>query len=67
MNKILLIIQREYLTRVRNKTFLISTFMLPLVMVLFIAGSVFFAVKGRQQMHIAVMNDPGFFEKNFLV
>lgn len=65
MNKILLIIQREYLTRVRNKTFLISTFMLPLVMVLFIAGSVFFAVKGRQQMHIAVMNDPGFFEKNF--
>lgn len=64
MNKIILIIKREYITRVRNKTFLISTFMLPLMMVLFIAGSVFFAVKGKQVLHLAVLNDPGFFEKN---
>lgn len=64
MQKIWLIIQREYITRVRNKTFLLSTFLFPLIMVLFIAGSVFFAVTGRQQLKLAVVNDPGFFAKN---
>lgn len=64
MNKIWLIIKREYIVRVRNKTFLLSTFLLPLVMVLFIVGSVFFAIKGRQQVKLAVLNDPGFYAKN---
>jgi len=45
MNKILIIIRREYITRVRNKTFLLSTILLPLMIVLFIGGSVFFAAK----------------------
>lgn len=45
MNKILIIIQREYLTRVRNKTFLLSTFLLPLVMLLFIFGSAYLGAK----------------------
>ncbi len=31
MNKIWLIIQREYLTRVRNKTFVITTILVPLL------------------------------------
>ena len=47
MKKILLIIQREYLSRVRNKTFLLSTFLLPIMMILFIAGSVFFFPEGQ--------------------
>lgn len=64
MSKIWIIIQREYLTRVRNKTFLLSTFLLPLVMVLFIAGSTFFAIKSREKQKIAVVNDPGYFKAN---
>jgi ABC-2 type transport system permease protein len=64
MNKIGLIIQREYLTRVRNKTFLLSTFMLPVVMILFIVGSTFFAIKSREKRKVAVVNDPGFFKNN---
>jgi ABC-2 type transport system permease protein len=64
MNKIGLIIQREYLTRVRNKTFILSTFMLPIVMILFIVGSTFFAIKSREKRKIAVVNDPGFFKTN---
>ena len=36
MNKIWLIARREYTTRVRNKTFLLSTFLLPLVIIIFI-------------------------------
>ena len=64
MNKIWIIIQREYLTRVRNKTFLLSTFLLPLVMVLFLFGSTWFAIRSREQHRIAVVNDPGFFKAN---
>lgn len=62
MNKIFIIIQREYLTRVRNKTFLLSTFMLPVVFIIFIAGSTFFAVTSKEKKTIAVLNDPGFFK-----
>src|SRR6478735_5337207 len=54
MNKIWLVIKREYLTRVRNKTFLLSTILLPLVMVLFISGSIFFAAKSEGKKKIAV-------------
>lgn len=62
MSKIGLIIKREYLTRVRNKTFILSTFLLPLMMILFIAGSVFFAIRSREKQKIAVVNDPGWYQ-----
>ena len=65
MNKIWLIIKREYLTRVRNKTFLLSTFLLPIVMILFIFGSAFFAMSSKDKLKkIAVINDPGMFKIN---
>ncbi len=65
MNKIWLIIKREYLTRVRNKTFLLSTFLLPIAMMLFIFGSAFFAMSAKEKMKkIAVINDPGMFKVN---
>ncbi|MFT3683149.1 MAG: ABC transporter permease [Ferruginibacter sp.] len=65
MNKISLIIKREYVTRVRNKTFLLSTFLLPIVMILFIFGSVFFAMSSKDtKKKIAVVNDPGYFKNN---
>jgi ABC-2 type transport system permease protein len=63
MGKIGIIIQREYLTRVRNKTFLLSTFLLPLVMILFFAGSTYFAVRSVETQKVAVANDDGFFSK----
>jgi ABC-2 type transport system permease protein len=62
MNKIGLIIRREYITRVRNKTFLLSTFLLPLMIVLFIAGTVFLALKGRTNHRIAVSDENGYFK-----
>ena len=63
MNKIWLVIKREYITRVRNKTFLLSTILLPLVMVLFIAGSVFFAARPEGKKKIAVEDRTGELEK----
>lgn len=44
MNKILLIIQREYLSRVKKKTFLLTTFLVPLFFIGMYVG-VFFLTK----------------------
>jgi ABC-2 type transport system permease protein len=61
MSKVGLIIKREYITRVRNKTFLLSTFLLPVVLLLFIFGSAFLAAKSAEkQKKIAVINGPDF-------
>lgn len=58
----MLIVKREYVTRVRNKTFLLSTFLLPIVMMLFIFGSAYFAMSSKEKFKkIAVINDPGMF------
>ncbi|RYE12566.1 MAG: hypothetical protein EOP45_22625, partial [Sphingobacteriaceae bacterium] len=65
MNKIGLIFKREYLTRVRNKTFLLSTFLLPLVFIGFIFGATFLAIKGSTNYKIAVYDPTNFF-KGFL-
>ncbi|HET9056571.1 MAG TPA: ABC transporter permease [Chitinophagaceae bacterium] len=64
MNKIWLIIKREYITRVRNRTFLISTFLLPIVIILLIFGSVFIAVSSKSKIKVAVANDTGFLKNN---
>ena len=64
MNKTWIIIKREYLSRVKKKTFLLSTFLFPIVLILFIAGSVFFAVQARENYTVAVPNDPGYFRQN---
>src|SRR6185503_11809348 len=63
MNKIWLVIKREYLTRVRNKTFLLSTILLPVVIVLFITGVVFFAAKPEGKRRIAVLDKTGELQK----
>ena len=47
MNKTWLIIKREYITRVRNKTFIISTFLTPLFFVGLIAAIIYIFPKGN--------------------
>src|SRR5258708_16924165 len=63
MSKIWLITKREYLTRVRNRTFLLSTFLLPLMIVLFIAGSIFLSLQGKTRHRIAVIDANGYFRE----
>ena len=62
MSKMWLITRREYLTRVRNKTFLLSTFLLPVVFILFIAGAVLIQLKTKSHNRIAVLDANGFFK-----
>jgi ABC-2 type transport system permease protein len=64
MNKILIIFQKEYLTRVRNKTFIISTFLLPIVIALFLVAIVYFSIHNSEKNTIAVNDASGAFVNN---
>jgi ABC-2 type transport system permease protein len=61
MSKIRLIMRREYLTRVRNRTFLLSTFLFPLVIILFMVGSVLIATQTHTRHRIVVIDANGYF------
>src|SRR6266513_4133783 len=65
MNKIWLVIKREYLTRVRNKTFILSTILLPLFFIGFIAASAYFSIKSEERQKIAVEDNNGIFKNSF--
>ena len=65
MSKVWLIIKREYLTRVRNKTFILSTILLPLFFIGFIAASAYFSIKSLDNQTIAVKDNNGLFKNNF--
>jgi ABC-2 type transport system permease protein len=63
MNKVILIIQREYITRVKNKRFLLMTFLMPVIFIVFIGGSAYFAATSKEENTIAIVNDPGFLKE----
>jgi len=65
MSKIWLIIKREYLTRVRNKTFIISTIMLPLFFMGFIVAAAYFSIQSESKQTIAVNDHNGIFKNSF--
>ncbi len=58
MNKILLIIKREYLSRVKKKSFLIMTFLTPLIIAGFYGLIIYFSYKGISDKtdKVAVVN-----------
>jgi ABC-2 type transport system permease protein len=64
MNKIWLIIKREYTTRVRNKTFILSTILTPLGFVAVIAAVILITVKNVRQEKIAVVDAQGILKSN---
>ena len=58
MEKLWLIIQREYLTRVKKKSFLLATFLTPLAFgVFFIVIGFIFSYEGGETLHIAVVDE----------
>lgn len=65
MNKIWLVIKREYLTRVKNKTFILSTILLPLFFIGFIVASAYFGIKSVEHQKIAVEDNNGIFKSSF--
>ncbi|MDQ6814989.1 MAG: hypothetical protein M3040_14735, partial [Bacteroidota bacterium] len=59
MNKILLVIQREYLVRVRNRTFILSTILTPLLFAGLITTVTYISVKNLDKEKIAVIDNTG--------
>ena len=66
MHKIWLIIKREYLTRVRKKTFIISTLLFPILWIALIFGMGYIAKESVQNLKIAVIDNSGYFSEERL-
>ncbi|MGN6402575.1 MAG: ABC transporter permease [Flavisolibacter sp.] len=64
MNKTALIIKREYLTRVRKKTFILSTILTPLLFAVVIGTVIFITVKNIRNEKIAVVDPAGILKSN---
>ncbi|MDQ3393928.1 MAG: ABC transporter permease [Bacteroidota bacterium] len=65
MNKILLIIQREYLTRVRKKSFIIMTILGPLLFAGSFAAIIWLGSKDGDEKVVDVLDESSLFEGKF--
>ena len=66
-NHIMLIIKREYLSRVRRKSFILSTFLLPIFFIAMIAlPTVIAAISGPEDKKIAIIDQTSYISKAFL-
>ena len=62
MNHLPLIIRREYLTKVRNKSFIIMTFLSPLIMIALISVVAYLSqLNSNKKRTISVLDDSGLF------
>lgn len=59
MSKISIIIKREYLSRVRKKTFILSTILTPLAMVAVLGAVIWITVKNVRNEKVAVVDPQG--------
>lgn len=66
MNKILLIIQREYLSRVRKRSFIVMTILGPVLMAALIILPVYFSQMGGGAVRkVVVLDETGWFYQKF--
>ncbi len=61
MNKIFLIIQREYITRIRKRSFIIMSLIGPLIMAVFIVVPIWLATRQGEKKLINVIDESGYF------
>jgi ABC-2 type transport system permease protein len=65
MNKILLIIRREYMTRVRKKSFMVMTILGPLLMAAIVIVPVYMATMTNEMKTLSVIDETGLFFGKF--
>lgn len=65
MNKILLIIKREYLSRVKKKSFILMTILGPILMATVMIAPVFFATVSDESKKVGIVDESGFFVEAF--
>lgn len=66
MNKIILIIKREFLTRVRKRTFIIGTILFPLLYIGLIFGTGYIADKTREDIKFGLIDRSGLFNEDVI-
>ncbi len=62
MRKISLIILREYLTRVKKKSFIVTTLLVPLAMVIFFASMIYISKFSNEEQFIIALDESHTFE-----
>lgn len=66
MNHLQLIIKREYLNKIRNKSFILMTFLSPLIMVGIFALVAYLSQLNNDKVHtISVLDESGYFDDYF--
>ena len=65
MKKIFLIIRREYLTRVRKRSFIVMTILGPLLMAATIVVPIYLATRTNETKTVAVLDETGIFYEKF--
>lgn len=66
MNHLPLIIKREYLTKVRNKSFIIMTFLSPMIMIALIAVVAYLSqINNNEDRTISILDETGLFADVF--
>jgi len=65
MNKIFIIIQREYLTRVKKKSFLVMTLLGPILMASVYVLPVYLTTLSDEEKTIQILDETGLFVKHF--
>lgn len=66
MSKTLLIVSREYLTRVKKKSFIILTLIVPLFLAALMVVPVLLATKGREHVNVLVVDENEIYINNFV-
>ena len=67
MNHLPLIIKREYLTKVRNKAFIVMTFVSPLIMIALITVVAYLSqLNNDKKRTIAILDETGIVEEVFV-
>ena len=67
MNKILLVIQREYLTRIQKKSFWIASLLGPILITAIYAVPIWLAMQDKEVKRIEVVDESGLFQTTDLV
>jgi len=67
MNKILLVIQREYLTRIQKKSFWIASLLGPILITAIYAVPIWLATQDKEVKRIEVVDESGLFQTADLV
>ena len=65
MNKVLLVIQREYFTRVKKTSFWILTIVVPILLAVVYAIPIFLATRPLEHSHVLIVDDTGLFQGQF--